>query len=150
LHHLRDFCFTKCSASEFLCVDHLHIFVTISLSLQIISAHWKVIDLRIIMAMIFLPILAVNSLKSLKVLAPFSTIGKLPIIAFQHESLSTFLAANVMTFIGLGIVLFYVFQGLPPLSEREVIGPINKYPLFFGSALFALEAVGIIIAVERW
>lgn len=70
-------------------------------------------------------------LRNLKVLAPFSTL------------------ANVVTFIGLGFVLIYVFQDLPSISEREAIAPIEKFPLYFGTVLFALEAVGVVISLEN-
>lgn len=43
----------------------------------------------------------------------------------------------------------YVLVGLPPLSQREPIGPITEFPLFFGTTLFAIEAVGVVIALEN-
>jgi hypothetical protein len=45
-------------------------------------------------------------------------------------------------------VLYYVFDDLPSLSERPAFGPIESYPLYFGTVLFALEAVGVFIALE--
>lgn len=56
-----------------------------------------------------------------------------------------------MTFIGLGFVLYYVFEDLPvyeALSNTPAIAPIATYPLYFGTVLFALEAVGVFIALE--
>lgn len=40
--------------------------------------------------------------------------------------------------------MYYVLDGLPPLSEREPIGPLIEFPLFFGTTLFAIEAVGVV------
>lgn len=40
--------------------------------------------------------------------------------------------------------MYYVLDGLPPLSEREPIGPPIEFPLFFGTTLFAIEAVGVV------
>lgn len=57
--------------------------------------------------------------------------------------------ANVITFIGIGFVLFYVFQDLPSISERPAFAPIERFPLYFGTVLFALEAVGVVIALEN-
>lgn len=54
-----------------------------------------------------------------------------------------------MTFIGLGFVLYYVFQDLPSITERPAIAPIERFPLYFGTVLFALEAVGVVIALEN-
>lgn len=51
-------------------------------------------------------------------------------------------------FLGIGLILRYVFVDLPPLSEREPIGPISEFPLFFGTTLFAIEAVGVVISLE--
>lgn len=54
-----------------------------------------------------------------------------------------------MTFVGLGFVLYYVFQDLPSVSERPAFAPIERFPLYFGTVLFALEAVGVVIALEN-
>lgn len=97
---------------------------------QIIEAHVTEMSITTVMLIMFLPLLAINCLKNLKVLAPFSTV------------------ANVVTFVGLGFVLFYVFQDLPELSTIPAVGPIETYPLYFGTVLFALEAVGVFISLE--
>lgn len=43
----------------------------------------------------------------------------------------------------------YVLQGLPSLSERQPFGDIAEFPLFFGTTLFAIEAVGVVVALEN-
>jgi solute carrier family 36 (proton-coupled amino acid transporter) len=55
----------------------------------------------------------------------------------------------VLTFIGLVCVLYYVFQDLPDISSRPMFAPIERFPLYFGTVLFALEAVGVVIALEN-
>ena len=52
-------------------------------------------------------------------------------------------------FVGLGFVLFYVFQDLPSLESIPAVAPIERFPLYFGTVLFALEAVGVVIALEN-
>lgn len=47
-------------------------------------------------------------------------------------------------FQGLGLILYYVFDGISPPSERDAIGTARNFPLFFGTTLFALEAVGVV------
>lgn len=42
-----------------------------------------------------------------------------------------------------------MLQGLPSLSEREPLGDISEFPLFFGTTLFAIEAVGVVVALEN-
>lgn len=88
-------------------------------------------DIKIHMVILLLPLLGLNCIKNLKVLAPFS--------AF----------ANVITFIGIGMILYYILDKLPSPTEREAFGAIQNYPLFFGTTLFALEAVGVVIALEN-
>lgn len=47
------------------------------------------------------------------------------------------------------MILYYVFQGLPSLGERQEVGDISEFPLFFGTTLFAIEAVGVVVALEN-
>jgi solute carrier family 36 (proton-coupled amino acid transporter) len=81
---------------------------------------------RYYMLMILIPLVAINLIRNLKLLAPFSQ------------------AANIITFVGLAIVLWYIFTDLPPISSRPLIGEPRKYTLFVGTTLFALEAVGVV------
>lgn len=78
-----------------------------------------------------LPFLLITFIRNLKLLAPFSTL------------------ANVMTFASFGIVLYYVLDDLPNLGDRPYFGTMYAFPLFFGTTLFALEAVGVVIALEN-
>ncbi|KAL0279968.1 UNVERIFIED_CONTAM: hypothetical protein PYX00_001406 [Menopon gallinae] len=89
------------------------------------------IDVRLYMLMLLLPLILINYIRNLKRLAPLSTL------------------ANVITFIGLGIVLYYIFDDLPPIDTVEYVGTLKGYPLYVGTTLFALEAVGVIIALEN-
>lgn len=47
------------------------------------------------------------------------------------------------------MVCYYVFQDIPSISERDMVAPLSRYPLYFGTTLFALEAVGVVIALEN-
>lgn len=40
--------------------------------------------------------------------------------------------------------MYYIFEDLPPLSEREPFANYTLLPTFFGTVLFALEAVGVV------
>uniref|UniRef100_A0A1A9UXS0 Amino acid transporter transmembrane domain-containing protein n=1 Tax=Glossina austeni TaxID=7395 RepID=A0A1A9UXS0_GLOAU len=66
------------------------------------------------------PLVSLFMIRSLKSLVPFSML------------------ANVM-----------VITDLPPLSDRKMFNNIRKYPLFFGTVLFSMESVGVIIAIEH-
>lgn len=71
-------------------------------------------------------LIAITLIRNLKFLAPFSQ------------------AANVAMFLGIGILLYYIFQNFPSVGSVKVIGPPMRYTLFIGTTLFALEAVGVV------
>ncbi|XP_072931462.1 proton-coupled amino acid transporter-like protein acs [Epargyreus clarus] len=93
-------------------------------------------NVKIHMLIILGPLIAFNLIPSLKLLAPFSAL------------------ANVMTFVGLGIIIYFLVsgkkQGLPdPPPPLDLWGSPATFPLFFGTILFALTAVGVVIALEN-
>lgn len=42
------------------------------------------------------------------------------------------------------MILFYIFDDIPPISERNLFGDMRNFSLYFGTTLFALEAVGVV------
>lgn len=84
------------------------------------------IDERLIMLIFLLPLIFINYVKSLKFLAPLSSI------------------ANVVTVVSFGIILYYLIKKDITLEGREPFGDYRNYPLFFGTVLFALEAIGVV------
>lgn len=84
------------------------------------------LDVRIYMVIFLLPLILINYIRNLKYLAPFSSI------------------ANVITFVGFAITLYFIFTDLPSLSERDPVGKVQHWPLFFGTVLFSLEAIGVV------
>lgn len=86
----------------------------------------KPFDVRLYMLILLLPLILINYIRNLKRLAPLSTL------------------ANVITFVGLGIVLYYIFDQLPSIDTVEYVGTLKGYPLYVGTTLFALEAVGVV------
>lgn len=56
--------------------------------------------------------------------------------------LSTF--ANFITMISFGLILFYIFETPFKLDDKQAFGEIKNFPLFFGTVLFALEAIGVV------
>ncbi|XP_067613238.1 proton-coupled amino acid transporter-like protein CG1139 [Eurosta solidaginis] len=98
---------------------------------QIVDEYLIVLDLRIHMCFLLVPLLLIYSIRNLKFLAPFSAV------------------ANVLLLTGLGIVLYFIFDNMPPISERVAFQEITRIPIYFGTVLFALEAVGVILAIEE-
>lgn len=87
--------------------------------------------IQLYIALIFLPLLLLCWIRNLKYLAPFS--------AF----------ASAVTIISFGIVLYYVFTDIPALKERTTVGPVHELPLFFGTVMFSMSAIGIIMPLEN-
>lgn len=84
------------------------------------------IDLRLYMVMLALPLVLLNMIRSLKWLAPFSMI------------------ANLLMAAGVGITFYYVFSDLPSIHDRPQFTSLQQLPLFFGTAIFALEGIGVV------
>ncbi|KAJ8865747.1 hypothetical protein PR048_033268 [Dryococelus australis] len=98
---------------------------------QVVDLHWRPVDVRLYMVILLLPLILLNYVRNLKLLAPFSTI------------------ANLITFVGLAITLYYLVDDVPSPAERRMLGEPMEFPLFVGTTLFSLEAVGVIIALEN-
>lgn len=67
----------------------------------------------------------------MKFLAPFSTL------------------ANAVTIISFAIICYFMFREPIILDNRRTSGPISEFPFFFGTVLFSLEAIGIIMPLEN-
>ncbi|XP_012531465.1 proton-coupled amino acid transporter-like protein CG1139 [Monomorium pharaonis] len=98
---------------------------------QVTDQYWEPLGISTHMLILLVPLILINYIRNLKLLAPFSTI------------------ANLITFVGLAMTLVYMFDDLPPISDRELFGSLRNFSLYFGTTLFALEAVGVIIALEN-
>lgn len=86
-----------------------------------ISVHWYLIVL-------LLPLILLNWVKSLKYLTPAS------------------LFASILTCSGLTITFFYMLQGLPHTSTVKTFSSWQQLPLYFGTAIYAFEGIGVVIS----
>lgn len=107
------------------------VFVSRNIKEVVDEYHETKLDVRLYMVMLLLPLILINWVRNLKLLAPFSTL------------------ANLLTFIGFGITLYYILNDIPNISTRNPIGAVRDFPLFFGMVLFALEAIGVILPLEN-
>ena len=81
-----------------------------------------------IIVIILTPIMFIRNLKKL---APLST------------------AANAFLIVGFLITFYYVFRdSMPSIADRTNFGPVSMLPMFFGTTLFAIEAIGVFVSVE--
>ncbi|XP_011561266.1 proton-coupled amino acid transporter-like protein CG1139 [Plutella xylostella] len=89
------------------------------------------LHLRWYMAALLPFLIMMNLIRNLKYLAPFSMI------------------ANLLVGTGMGITLYYLFQDIPSTSEREAFAGLDRLPTFFGTAIFALEGIGVVMPLEN-
>lgn len=93
---------------------------------SVVDEYTEPISVRYYMFMLLIPLILINWVRNLKYLAPFSTV------------------ANVITVVTFGIILYYIFREPLTLEGRHMTGKLEHYPLFFGTVLFALEAIGVV------
>lgn len=50
---------------------------------------------------------------------------------------------------GVVITMYYVLSDLPSPSQRPFIAEWHKLPMFFGTVIFALEGIGVVMSLEN-
>ncbi|XP_073974092.1 proton-coupled amino acid transporter-like protein acs [Rhodnius prolixus] len=88
-------------------------------------------DIRYYMLIFLLPLILINWVRNLKYLAPLSTL------------------ANIVTLISFAIIFYYMFSEVPDIHDRVAVAPFKSMPLFFGTVLFAMEAIGVVMPLEN-
>lgn len=98
---------------------------------QLVKQHvgHDVVDKRVYIALLMVPLQPLCQLRRLKQLVPCSFIANTCIVA------------------GLLITMYYVFRDLPdPSGRRYGVESIQGMPIFFSTALFAMEGIGSVSA----
>lgn len=89
------------------------------------------LDKRICIAAIFIPVLAVNYVRNLKKMMPIS------------------LVADVFTAVALLCCFYYIFGTGPfKVDEAKLLADPSTWPLFIGTVMFALEAIGVVSSIS--
>lgn len=97
-----------------------------ALHFQVMDYYGIVLDLHLHMAIIFLPILCSALVRNLKFLTPLSTI------------------ANILMIVGIVITIYYSTKDLPTNTTKHYFATWEQFPLFFGTAIFAFEGIGLV------
>merc|ERR1711892_563329 len=87
---------------------------------------------RLYIALLLIPVIMICSIKNLKYLSPCSIL------------------ANILEFVGLGIIFYYIFATPIPSSDSVTwfTSPV-KFPIFFGTAIFAFEGISVVLPIEN-
>jgi len=120
----------------FLCITQLGfccvyiVFISTNLQ-QIFNHYFGEINFHIYMLIILIPMLLLASIRNLKYLSPISML------------------ANILQFIGIGIVFYYVLQDVPYTWDRKLFASWGQLPLYFGTAIYAFEGIGVVLPLEN-
>ncbi|XP_072931412.1 proton-coupled amino acid transporter-like protein acs isoform X2 [Epargyreus clarus] len=88
-------------------------------------------EVSIHMIFVIIPILLFCMVRNLKYLTPFSTF------------------ANLLMAVGVGVVVYKAAQDLPPVESREYIATWRQLPLYFGTAVYAFEGIGLVLPLKN-
>ncbi|KAF5301877.1 hypothetical protein FQR65_LT08709 [Abscondita terminalis] len=129
--------FAKSMINLFLVIDLLGcccvyiVFVSTNIKQVVEVYSGTEVDLRYYMAALLPLLILMNLIRNLKYLAPLSMV------------------ANILVGVGMAITFYYIFQDLPSPYERNMIVECTKWPMFFGTAIFALEGIGVVMSLEN-
>ena len=90
------------------------------------------LDYRLYLLALLVPVTLICLIKNLRYLSPCSVI------------------ANVVQSVGLGLIFYFIFATpLPDSSTVEWFAPAERLPLFFGTAIFAIEGISVVLPIEN-
>ncbi|XP_050443668.1 proton-coupled amino acid transporter-like protein CG1139 isoform X3 [Adelges cooleyi] len=98
---------------------------------QVMDVYVVEMNVRWYMLMLLPLVVVMNLIRNLKYLAPFSMI------------------ANFLVGICMCITFWYVFQDVPSAKSLPYMADWHLWPLFFGTAIFALEGIGVVMPLEN-
>ncbi|CAG9138118.1 hypothetical protein JYU34_000479 [Plutella xylostella] len=125
----------KILVNLFLCATQLGFcciyIVFIANNVKMICDQYFNLELSVHMIFVVVPILLVCMVRNLKYLTPFSTV------------------ANILMFLGVSVVIYEAAQNLPPVHTRAYIADWRQLPLYFGTAIYAFEGIGLVLPLKN-
>jgi len=126
----------RTTINVFLCITQLGFccvyFVFVSQNLkQVFDHYYGSLDYHWYMLIILVPMCLLVSVRNLKYLAPVSML------------------ANILQLSGLGIIFYYLVQDLSYTWDVKYAAPVSQLPLYFGTAIYAFEGIGIVLPLEN-
>lgn len=107
-------------------------FLFVALNIQEVIGHYFIkIDVRIYLLLMLFPMIPLNLVRNLKYLTPVS------------------LFASILTVTGLSFTFYYMLQDLPKTNTVKPIGQWSQLPLYFGTAIYAFEGIGVVLPLEN-
>lgn len=83
------------------------------------------------MVLVTIPLVVLCWIRDLKILTPFSML------------------ANFLILSGLVITFVYLLHDLPPVTDRKAFAHWSQLPLYFGTAIYAFEGIGMVLPLEN-
>ncbi|CAB3258805.1 unnamed protein product [Arctia plantaginis] len=98
---------------------------------QVFDYYGMTISLRLMITYLLPMEIVVNLVKNLKLLTPMSTFS------------------NAVTLAGMGLIMFYLIEDDLEYDDSKLqLKELTDIPQFIGTTLFAMEAVGVVLALE--
>lgn len=89
------------------------------------------LGLRVCISITFPALLAASLIHTLKFLAPVSIIS------------------SILIFYGYAVCAVMSALDLPKISERKLVAPVEQWPLFVGTVIFAFEGIALVIPLRN-
>jgi proton-coupled amino acid transporter len=120
---------------------------------QIFDHYYGSVNYHVYMGIILVPMLLLSSIRNLKYgqyqhhASCFMSCSCIMLSARYLSPVS--MLANLLQFVGLGIIFYYLFQDLPYTWDRKEFATWGQLPLYFGTAIYAFEGIGVVLPLEN-
>ncbi|KAL5280369.1 hypothetical protein ACFFRR_004389 [Megaselia abdita] len=109
-------------------------FLFVAMNIQVVVEHFYPAikwDVKAYLLILLVPMILLNLVRNLKYLTPVS------------------LFASLITVVGLTITFMYLLHDLPRTSTVKPVASWATLPLYFGTAIYAFEGIGVVLPLEN-